>query len=55
MLRTFNCGIGMVLVVSPAHSDAVCAALKASGEQCYVIGMSQSYVLLHILHSCTYV
>ena len=32
MLRTFNCGIGMVIVVDPARRDAVIAALRAAGE-----------------------
>ena len=32
MLRTFNCGIGMVIVVDPARVDAVVAALRAAGE-----------------------
>ncbi len=32
MLRTFNCGIGMVIVVDPARRDAVVAALRLAGE-----------------------
>ena len=38
MLRTFNCGIGMVLVVEKARTDAVLAALQAAGEAPVVIG-----------------
>ena len=36
--RTFNCGIGMAVIVAPAHVDAVTAALVASGEQVHQIG-----------------
>lgn len=32
MIRTFNCGIGMVLVVEPAKVDAVMSALRAADE-----------------------
>lgn len=32
MLRTFNCGIGMVVVVAAEAADAVTAALTAAGE-----------------------
>jgi phosphoribosylformylglycinamidine cyclo-ligase len=32
MLRTFNCGIGMIVVVEPAKADAVTAVLKREGE-----------------------
>ncbi|MDX2259207.1 MAG: phosphoribosylformylglycinamidine cyclo-ligase [Hyphomicrobiaceae bacterium] len=32
MLRTFNCGVGMVLVVAAARADEVTAALVAAGE-----------------------
>src|SRR5262249_61338092 len=32
MLRTFNCGIGMIAVVEPAKADAVVAALTRAGE-----------------------
>jgi phosphoribosylformylglycinamidine cyclo-ligase len=38
MLRTFNCGIGMILVVGAADADAVAAALAAEGETIYRIG-----------------
>ncbi|MDX2095776.1 MAG: phosphoribosylformylglycinamidine cyclo-ligase [Alphaproteobacteria bacterium] len=38
MLRTFNCGIGMVAVVAAAEAAAVRAALEASGEAVFLLG-----------------
>ncbi|WP_326533368.1 phosphoribosylformylglycinamidine cyclo-ligase [Pseudorhodoferax sp.] len=38
MNRTFNNGIGMVLVVAPEQADAVAATLAAAGEQVHRIG-----------------
>jgi len=38
MARTFNCGIGMAVVVAPADADAVTAALEAAGETVHRIG-----------------
>ncbi len=38
LLRTFNCGIGMIAVVSKAKADAVIAALKSAGEEPVIIG-----------------
>ncbi len=38
MRRSFNCGIGMVVVVAPRQADAVIASLGAAGESARVIG-----------------
>jgi phosphoribosylformylglycinamidine cyclo-ligase len=38
LLRTFNCGIGMVLVVDPARADAIAAILAQAGETVHRIG-----------------
>ena len=39
MLRTFNCGIGYVLVVDHDRADEAMKRLQASGEQCSRIGV----------------
>jgi phosphoribosylformylglycinamidine cyclo-ligase len=38
MYRTFNCGIGMVVIVAAEHADAAAALLAAEGETVYRIG-----------------
>ncbi len=38
MLRTFNCGIGYVLVLAPEHAEAAASALQQAGESCLRIG-----------------
>ncbi|MCK5902106.1 MAG: phosphoribosylformylglycinamidine cyclo-ligase [Cocleimonas sp.] len=38
MLRTFNCGIGMVLVVTEAEADEITNALRLQGMKSWVIG-----------------
>ncbi|MBS0503986.1 MAG: phosphoribosylformylglycinamidine cyclo-ligase [Proteobacteria bacterium] len=38
MARTFNCGIGMIAVVSPDNADAIKGALETAGETVFVIG-----------------
>ena len=38
MARTFNCGIGMVLVVRPEHAEAVTEELEGAGEAVFQIG-----------------
>jgi len=42
MLRTFNCGIGMVVIVDQASSDEVAAVLSANGEVVSNLGMLTS-------------
>jgi phosphoribosylformylglycinamidine cyclo-ligase len=36
--RTFNCGIGFVLIASPKNAGAVLAALELAGETAFVCG-----------------
>ncbi len=38
MLRTFNCGIGMIAVVAPEDADAIAALLTAEGETVVRLG-----------------
>ncbi len=38
MLKTFNCGLGMILVVNAARSDALKAVLQDAGETVFEIG-----------------
>ena len=38
MLRTFNCGVGMMAVVAPEKADAVGSALIREGEKVVSIG-----------------
>ena len=38
MARTFNCGVGMAVVVAPEMADEVMAALTSAGEQVFRIG-----------------
>jgi phosphoribosylformylglycinamidine cyclo-ligase len=39
MNRTFNNGIGMVVVIDPAHAQACAETLRQSGEKVYQIGV----------------
>ena len=38
MLRTFNMGIGYVVIVAPEHAGTVTAALEVAGERVHAIG-----------------
>jgi phosphoribosylformylglycinamidine cyclo-ligase len=38
MLRTFNCGIGMVILVAEKSADKICGVLTEAGEPVYRIG-----------------
>ncbi|HET7166876.1 MAG TPA: phosphoribosylformylglycinamidine cyclo-ligase [Pseudolabrys sp.] len=38
MLRTFNCGIGMIVVASPEKADAVAKAFTRAGETVVMLG-----------------
>ena len=38
MMRTFNCGVGMIVVVAPDMAEAVSAALEAEGEKVMRLG-----------------
>jgi len=42
MARTFNCGVGMAVVCSPANVDTVTQALQASDEQVHRIGVIEA-------------
>ena len=38
LLRTFNCGLGMVVVVAPEQAPTVLDALHDHGEQSFIVG-----------------
>ena len=38
MLRTFNCGIGMIVVVAPQDVEAVSAVLRREGDKVVTLG-----------------
>lgn len=38
MYRTFNCGVGMIIVVPQEHADSAVAHLNNAGENAWVIG-----------------
>ena len=43
MVRTFNCGVGMVVIVEPGAADATQKLLKDAGEQVSRIGTVESW------------
>ena len=48
MLKTFNCGIGMILVVEAAQAEAVTAVLTQAGETVSQIGsVTQSGAMVY--------
>lgn len=42
MYNTYNMGLGMVLAVDPKDADATIAAIKAAGEEAYVVGVAEA-------------
>jgi phosphoribosylformylglycinamidine cyclo-ligase/phosphoribosylamine--glycine ligase/phosphoribosylglycinamide formyltransferase/phosphoribosylformylglycinamidine cyclo-ligase len=38
MRRTFNCGVGFMLIVTPADAEPVLAALLNAGEDAFICG-----------------
>jgi len=36
--RTFNCGVGLILIVSPENAEPVLATLLNAGENAFVCG-----------------
>jgi phosphoribosylformylglycinamidine cyclo-ligase len=38
MLRTFNCGVGMLCAIAPDEADALVTHLIAQGEKAYIVG-----------------
>jgi len=39
MYRTFNCGVGMVIALSPADADKAIALMEAAGEKAWKLGV----------------
>lgn len=38
MYNTFNMGLGMIIALDPADVEKAMAAIKAAGDECYVVG-----------------
>jgi len=47
MLRTFNCGIGMVILVAEDSADEISQALSLAGEKVYRLGHVVEHVVEH--------
>jgi phosphoribosylformylglycinamidine cyclo-ligase len=41
MRRTFNCGVGFILIAAPEHAEPILAALLNAGETAFVCGQLQ--------------
>ena len=44
MLRTFNCGIGMVVVVRREHADQVLSEIRATEPNANIVGIIKKKV-----------
>jgi phosphoribosylformylglycinamidine cyclo-ligase len=42
MRRTFNCGVGFILIVGPEHVEDVLEGLLEAGETAFVCGQLQA-------------
>ena len=42
MRRTFNCGVGFILIVAPENAEPVLAALLNAGEVAFVCGQLEA-------------
>ncbi|HUH09502.1 MAG TPA: AIR synthase-related protein, partial [Brevundimonas sp.] len=40
--RTFNCGVGFILIVSPENAEPVLAALLNAGEEAFICGQLEA-------------
>ncbi len=45
--NTFNCGLGLVLVVSPENTDTVLQRVRANGEKAWVVGRMETLQSTH--------
>jgi phosphoribosylformylglycinamidine cyclo-ligase len=43
MYRTFNCGLGMLVVIDAAHADAALAQLAKAGETAFRVGHIEAH------------